>query len=96
METLGKRLLECRNELGLTQAELAKKARLKNQSIIGSLESGYRKKSSHIPAIAEALGVEPLWLNEGRGAKKKGEISAATESEISDDESWKENLNDDQ
>nr|WP_281719947.1 LexA family transcriptional regulator [Nitrosomonas nitrosa] len=67
MENLANRLKQCREEMGLTQIELAKKARLKNQSIIGSLESGHRKNSRHIPAIAEALGINALWLAEGRG-----------------------------
>lgn len=67
--TVAERLKESRKEVGLTQAELTKKARLKNQSIIGSLESGHRGTSSRLPAIAAALGVEPLWLAEGRGPK---------------------------
>lgn len=77
--TVAARLKECREEAGLTQTELAKKARLKSQSIIGSLESGHRKTSSHIPAIAEALGVEPLWLADGRGAKRTVRIASETE-----------------
>ena len=69
MENLAIRLKQCREEKDLTQAELAKKAGLKNQSIIGSLESGHRKNSTHIPAIAEALGINALWLSEGKGHK---------------------------
>lgn len=66
METLAERLKICREKLGLTQTQLAKNAKLKNQSIIGSLESGYRKSSAYIPQIAEALGVESLWLTTGK------------------------------
>lgn len=69
METLATRLTSARNELGLTQGALARAAGLKNQSIIGSLESGHRKSSSYIPAIAEALKVNALWLAEGRGPR---------------------------
>jgi len=35
------------------------------------LESGDRKRSSHLPAIARALGVEVLWLQYGEGPKNK-------------------------
>ena len=75
MSTLAQRLKEAREGNGLTQTELAKKAKLKNQSIIGSLESGYRKASSYIPQIAEALGVNALWLAEGVGGKYKNSDS---------------------
>ncbi len=72
MKTLASRLSEARQNAGLTQADLAKLAGLKNQSIIGSLESGYRKTSSYIPAIAQALGVSALWLSDGRGPRHPG------------------------
>lgn len=73
METLAKRLAETRESLGLTQGQLAKKAGLKNQSIIGMLESGQRKNSAHIPSIADALGVNAMWLSNGSGEKNKSE-----------------------
>lgn len=76
MDNLADRLKSCREEAGLTQGELAKKAHVKNQSIIGSLESGYRKKSAYIPAIANVLKVDPLWLATGKG-DKYGSISKA-------------------
>lgn len=66
MDTLGKRLKDARESAGITQAELAKRVHV-NQSIIGSLESGHRKASSYIPAIADALGVNALWLSAGKG-----------------------------
>ncbi|SEN71597.1 helix-turn-helix domain-containing protein [Nitrosomonas marina] len=78
MNNLASRLKNCREELGLTQGELAKRAGVKNQSIIGSLESGYRKRSSYIPAIASVLGVDPLWLATGKG-DKRGTLSKAEE-----------------
>lgn len=71
MENLAERLANIRREKKFTQKELAKKAGLKNQSIIGNLENGHRKSSSYIPAIAQALGVEPLWLSEGKLPKFK-------------------------
>lgn len=71
MDTLAQRLVAKREALGLSQQELAKKAKLKSQSIIGMLESGARKSSSHIPAIANALGVESLWLSSGIGPESR-------------------------
>ena len=73
MKTLAERLAEVRAEKGLTQGGLAKAAGLKNQSIIGNLESGHRKNSSHIPAIAAALGVSAMWLSSGRGHRSESE-----------------------
>lgn len=67
MRTLADRLKAARDRKGLTQAELAKAAGLKNQSIIGSLESEYRKTSAYIPAIADALDVPAIWLSDGKG-----------------------------
>lgn len=72
MDTLAKRLVAVRKEAGLSQAELAKLAGVKNQSTIGMLESGERKKSTYIPAIAVALNVSALWLADGRGLKQQG------------------------
>lgn len=72
MSELAERLFDARKEAGLTQSELAKLAKLKNQSIIGSLESGARKASTYVPKIAAVLGVESLWLATGNGPKRKG------------------------
>lgn len=85
MSNLSTRLAECRAELGITQTELAKRAGLKNQSIIGSLESCYRKSSSHVPAIAHALGVEPLWLADGRGPKRRYGVLISKNNELESD-----------
>lgn len=67
METLAERLKHARGKSKLNQVQLAKKAGLKNQSIIGSLESGHRKSSTYIPAIAQVLGVNAIWLATGKG-----------------------------
>lgn len=70
MRTLAERLAKKRTDLGLSQQELAKRAKL-SQSVIGMLESGARKNSAHIPAIANVLGVESLWLSSGVGPEKR-------------------------
>ncbi len=70
MGNLAERLKACREEMGFNQAQLAQSAGLKNQSIIGMFETGARKQSSHLPAIAAALGVAVLWLQYGQGSKR--------------------------
>lgn len=74
MTTLATRLITSRKAKGLSQEELAKKAGLKSQSIIGMLESGARKSSSYIPQIAEALGVDAVWLATGKFSKRKPDL----------------------
>ena len=68
METLASRLIEAREEAGLSQAQLAKLAGVK-QSVVGMLETGARRKSSYIPVFAKILKVSALWLAEGKGDK---------------------------
>lgn len=69
MDTLAIRLRTTREavEPKLTQAGLAKKAGC-STALIGNLETG-QATSAKIPAIANALGVEALWLAEGKGLK---------------------------
>jgi transcriptional regulator with XRE-family HTH domain len=67
MNNLASRLKQLREQHGLTQAELAKRAGLRGQSLIGNLEAGIRKSSRHLPRIAQALGVHAIWLAEGKG-----------------------------
>ena len=68
MRTLAERLAWARQEKGWSQPELARVAGVKNQSTVGMLESGARKSSSYIPALANALGVSALWLADGKGS----------------------------
>jgi phage repressor protein C with HTH and peptisase S24 domain len=68
--TLSERLKEARVESGLTQAALAERAGV-DQSTIATLETGERKGTKQIVAIARALGVEPDWLSEGHGFKRR-------------------------
>lgn len=70
MEELKDRLISARKAKKLSQKQLAKAIGV-NQSIIGSLETGYRKTSAYIPAIADVLEVEALWLTEGKLPREK-------------------------
>jgi phage repressor protein C with HTH and peptisase S24 domain len=66
MKTLAERLAWARSEKQLSQQELADRAGVA-QSTIGSLESGARQTGRKIASIASVLGVDPLWLAEGKG-----------------------------
>lgn len=67
--TFGGRVKKRREELGLSQTELAKASGIK-QPTIGFIESGRNKSSTHVVQIANALKVSPQWLNTGRGPKE--------------------------
>ncbi|MEI9995136.1 MAG: S24 family peptidase [Rhizomicrobium sp.] len=58
---IGKRVREARNALGISQAELGKRAGL-GQQAIAEIESGRTRTSVHVVAIARALGRSPEWL----------------------------------
>jgi len=66
MYTLADRLKWARQKADLSQEELGKKAGV-SQSTIGNLEAGTRNSARRLPQIAAVLGVNALWLAEGRG-----------------------------
>lgn len=76
MQTLAERLKEARLDAKLTQKQLAIKAGC-GQSLIGNLESGRNTSSFAIPRIAEALGVNAVWLSHGKGPRRPAEPTAA-------------------
>jgi SOS-response transcriptional repressor LexA len=65
METLAKRLRWARKQKRISQEELGKLAGV-SQSTIGNLEAGTRASARKIASIAAALGVDALWLAEGK------------------------------
>lgn len=67
------RLRERRKALGLSQKQLAKKAKV-SQTTISDIERDRNKGSSEIAALAHALQCSALWLAEGRGKPPVGEI----------------------
>ncbi|HHU4981472.1 TPA: helix-turn-helix domain-containing protein [Yersinia enterocolitica] len=69
METISERLKQRRSELNLTQAELAEKAGIKQQSI-QQIESGATKRPRFLFEIASALQCEPSWLLYGNQTTK--------------------------
>jgi phage repressor protein C with HTH and peptisase S24 domain len=71
MSTLADRLNSRMAELGLTQDELAKLAKI-SQSAIHKLCSGKAQQTRKLVQIADALKVQPEWLETGRIPKFYG------------------------
>ena len=65
---IGQRIKQVRKELGITQVQLAKAAKV-NQSTIADLERGRTNNTTSAAQIAQALGVNAMWLDEGKGEK---------------------------
>ncbi|PRD13116.1 LexA family protein [Pantoea coffeiphila] len=63
--TIAARVLAKRNELGLTQTELAERAGTTQQAIV-QLESGKTKRPRYLPELAKALCCEIEWLLDGK------------------------------
>ncbi|MDW5417726.1 helix-turn-helix transcriptional regulator [Iodobacter sp. CM08] len=66
MSTFSYRVRQRRQELGLTQGEVAKRAGVA-QPTIALFESGRNKSTNAVVALAEALQCNPLWLEQGKG-----------------------------
>lgn len=73
MSTLAERLIEARQDKGWKKSELKRRAGLRSPSTLTELENGTITQSPQLPAIANALGVEVLWLQHGRGPKHKSQ-----------------------
>ena len=72
METIGKRLARLRQEAGLSQAELAKRAGLSGQGSIGNIERDSRGYGASVVVIASILGTTPEYLQTGAGPMRPG------------------------
>ena len=79
MSSLAERLKECREEVGWKKSELRRRAGLRSASTLTSLEKGETVESPQLGAIADALGVEVMWLQYGKGPKQKGSPNPATQ-----------------
>jgi phage repressor protein C with HTH and peptisase S24 domain len=71
---LSLRIKAARKHAGLTQRVLAGLAGVE-QPLISQLENGATLKSAHLAKIAQACGVDPLWLAEGIGTMLKTDQS---------------------
>jgi len=68
VKTIKDRTKEAREALGISQAELAKLAKV-SPGTIGNLEAGTRENPRELLGIAAALKVNPLWLKTGKGPR---------------------------
>ncbi|MBF0146111.1 MAG: helix-turn-helix domain-containing protein [Magnetococcales bacterium] len=64
--TLNERIKQARKHAGLTQKELADKVGI-SQTAIHKLEGGGSRSSRKTISIALTCGVDPIWLDTGRG-----------------------------
>lgn len=69
VQTVGERLKEARKARKLTQAQLAKMAKIA-QGTISDLEVGRNQSSAHLPMLGALLGVSSLWLQTGKGVRE--------------------------
>jgi len=82
--TLGARVRQCRLALNWSQAELAKRIGVKQQSI-DQLESGKVRRPRYIVELSEALNVPLEWLRLGKGQVR---LSKATAGRIDAPPAW--------
>lgn len=66
MKTLGDRVKETREQLGMSQVELAERSGISQQSV-AAVETGAVSRPRRLPEIARALGVTPDFLISGGG-----------------------------
>lgn len=74
-ESLGSRIAFHRKRLGLSQAQLADKVGLKQQTI-GKLEEGRQRSTTKMVSLAEVLEVDPKWLETGEGSHAAKSVPA--------------------
>lgn len=72
MSTLAERITSIRTGRGWRKSELQRRAGLKSASTITELENGTIIDSPQLPLIANALGVNVMWLQFWRGKKDVG------------------------
>ncbi|WP_336994394.1 helix-turn-helix transcriptional regulator [Lelliottia amnigena] len=75
MQTIKERLKKKRLELAMTQAELAEKAGVKQQSI-QLIEAGVTKRPRYLFELANALECDPGWLLYGSKSGQAASINA--------------------
>lgn len=80
MPTFGDRVRKRRRELGLTQAQLAKKAGYKRQSAVSAIENNKHHGTPRLIQLANALETTPEYLQNGGDDKpaQRAEMLIAT------------------
>lgn len=69
--TLADRLVQARNDRGLSQEDVAKRVSMTQQSY-SDLERGSSRRTTRIGSLAHALRVDAYWLETGLGAPEPG------------------------
>jgi transcriptional regulator with XRE-family HTH domain len=72
--SIGSRIREARKLRAMSQKELATKIGIKQPSL-SELETGESQGTTYLARIASALGVNPLWLETGKGSRDAGQTS---------------------
>lgn len=75
MEKLKDRLKCLRVERGYSQPQLAKLVGI-SQSAIAAIETGRNQGTTHLPKIADVLGVDALWLQNGGPKPEKASFDS--------------------
>ncbi len=75
--TLGARVRQCRLALNWSQAELARRLNIKQQSI-DQLEAGKVKSPRYVIELATTLGVPLEWLRHGKGEMRFSQTAPGT------------------
>lgn len=71
MNTLAERIIEAREELDISKAELARRIGV-SRATVSMWESGQIEslKDDHLLQLAELLNLSPKWLNSGKGPRR--------------------------
>jgi len=73
--SIGSRIREARKARGISQKELADKIGIRQPSL-SQLETGESQGTTYLARIASVLGVNPLWLETGKGARDAIELNS--------------------
>lgn len=74
MESISQRLKNKREEMNLSQAQLAELVGMTQQSL-QAIEAGFTKRPRYIIELSSALHCDPHWLLYGEGANQKDSAS---------------------
>lgn len=71
IDSIGQRVVECRKEKGMSQAELVRHTGLAKQTVL-NLEKGYHPSDlGTVLKVCEVFGVTSDWLITGKGQKHR-------------------------
>lgn len=84
MSVIGNRIKECREDLGLTQEQLAQKLGYKSKTTINKIEKGINDiTQSKVKAFADVLGTTPAYLMGWNDNKKSSTMTQSAGDKVS-------------